>query len=206
VPLGSGRRLLVFAYGTGSSGIPDAWAATEARPGLSVLPDLSAPTARLVVQRIASAKEPGDLAVLSMHWGSNWGYDVPADHVAFAHQVVEGGADIVFGHSSHHPRPIEVYHGHLILYGCGDFIDDYEGIGGYDEYRDELRLMYVVTCHPDGRLASVEMSPMHARNFRLHRASPQDLQWIEATLTRVGVSFGTRVEGDSGGRLRLVVL
>ena len=32
------------------------------------------------------------------------------------------------GHSSHHPRPIEVYRGKLILYGCGDLVDDYEGI------------------------------------------------------------------------------
>jgi hypothetical protein len=27
-----------------------------------------------------------------------------------------------------------VYRGKLILYGCGDFIDDYEGIGGYEQY------------------------------------------------------------------------
>ena len=40
----------------------------------------------------------------------------------------QGGIDVVHGHSSHHPRPIEVYQRRLILYGCGDFIDDYEGI------------------------------------------------------------------------------
>jgi len=25
----------------------------------------------------------------------------------------------------------------LILYGCGDFIDDYEGISGYERHRDD---------------------------------------------------------------------
>mgnify|MGYP001558666949 CR=1 FL=1 len=38
------------------------------------------------------------------------------------------GIDIVHGHSSHHLRRIEVYRGKLVLYGCGDFLDDYEGI------------------------------------------------------------------------------
>jgi len=30
----------------------------------------------------------------------------------------------------------------LILYGCGDFLNDYEGIRGYEEYRGDLALMY----------------------------------------------------------------
>ena len=66
----------------------------------------------------------------------------------FAHWLVDGGVDIVHGHSSHHPRPIEVYRDRLILYGCGDFIDDYEGIEGYEQYRDDLVLMYFATLSP----------------------------------------------------------
>jgi poly-gamma-glutamate synthesis protein (capsule biosynthesis protein) len=38
---------------------------------------------------------------------------------------------------------MEVYKGKLILYGCGDFLNDYEGIGGYEYYRDGLALMYL---------------------------------------------------------------
>jgi hypothetical protein len=53
-----------------------------------------------------------------------------------------GGVDIVHGHSSHHPRPVEVYRDTLVLYGCGDLIDDYEGIGGYEDFRSELVLLY----------------------------------------------------------------
>ena len=48
--------------------------------------------------------------------------------IRFAHRLIDAGVDVVHGHSSHHPRPIEVYRGKLILYGCGDTIDDYEGI------------------------------------------------------------------------------
>ena len=30
----------------------------------------------------------------------------------------------------------------LVLYGCGDFLNDYEGIGGNEGFRGELGLMY----------------------------------------------------------------
>ena len=48
------------------------------------------------------------------------------------------------GHSSHHVKAIEVFRGRLILYGCGDFLTDYEGVGGYEEFRGDLALMYFV--------------------------------------------------------------
>ena len=103
-------------------------------------------------------REPGDVVVASIHWGSNWGYDVPATHTDFAHRLIDAGVDVVHGHSSHHPRPIEVYQGKLILYGCGDLIDDYEGIGGYQKYRDDLRLLYFATVSPGtGRMAACEV-------------------------------------------------
>jgi poly-gamma-glutamate synthesis protein (capsule biosynthesis protein) len=43
--------------------------------------------------------------------------------IRFTHRQIDEGVDVVHGHSSHHPRPIEVYRGKLILYGCGDTID-----------------------------------------------------------------------------------
>ncbi|WP_208760221.1 CapA family protein [Mesorhizobium tianshanense] len=33
----------------------------------------------------------------------------------------------IHGHSLHHPLAIEAHAGRPILYGCGDFINDYEG-------------------------------------------------------------------------------
>ena len=74
--------------------------------------------------------------VASVHWGSNWGYDIPREQTVFAHRLIdEAGVDIIHGHSSHHVRAIEVYKDRLILYGCGDFLNDYEGISGYEEFR-----------------------------------------------------------------------
>jgi hypothetical protein len=77
--------------------------------------------------------------VVSIHWGANWGYDVPAQHLAFAQRLIGARIHLVCGHSAHHPLPIEIYRGRLVLYGCGDLIDDYEGIAGYEQYCDDLR-------------------------------------------------------------------
>ena len=199
-----GSRVLVFSCGTPSSGIPSGWAVTASQPGVDVLPDESESTADRLIGRIQHAKRPCDIAVISLHWGSNWGYDVPAGQVRFAHRLIDGGADLIHGHSSHHPRPIEVYRGKLILYGCGDCIDDYEGIAGHEEYRDDLRLLYFAAVDPaTGTLAGLRMVPMKASRMRLEHATVTDAQWLATVLQRISRRFGTRVESEPGGMLTL---
>ncbi|KAH7717378.1 polyglutamate synthase [Aphelenchoides avenae] len=136
-------RVLVFAYGMESSGVPSNWAATSNSPGVNFLPDLSEGRVEGISRQVADHRRPGDVVVLSIHWGPNWGYQVPKDMRRFAHKLIDAGAaDIIHGHSSHHPMGIEVYRDKPILYGCGDFLNDYEGISGHEEYRSELTLMY----------------------------------------------------------------
>ena len=145
-------------------------------------------------------RQPGDIVVVSVHWGSNWGYQVDADQVRFAHRLIDGGIDVVHGHSSHHPRPIEVYSGKLILYGCGDLVDDYEGITGHERYRDDLRLLYLPRLDPaSGRLKELRLAPFQARQLRLHRASERDAEWLRAELDEVSRGFGSRVALDASG-------
>jgi poly-gamma-glutamate capsule biosynthesis protein CapA/YwtB (metallophosphatase superfamily) len=203
VPVGPDRRILVLALGTPSSGIPPDWAATGDRPGVAYVRDLSSAAAEAAVQRVRRSKRPGDIVVASVHWGSNWGYVVPRDQTRFAHALVDGGVDIVHGHSSHHPRTVEAYRGRLILYGCGDFIDDYEGISGYEQYRDDLRLGYLVSVEADtGCTTGVRMLPLQARRMRLEPAADQDRAWLRATLDRI--SRGVRVGVEAEGMLSLV--
>ena len=204
VPLPAGRRVLVFSCGTASSGIPPGWAAATARAGVSFLPSLSSAAADTLISQAEAARQDGDLVVVSIHWGGNWGYGVPADQVRFAHQLIDGGISLVHGHSSHHPRPAEVYRGRLILYGCGDCIDDYEGIGGHEEFRGELRLLYFAALTPGtGTLQSLRMVPMRARKMRLRHAGEADGRWLATTLTRVSREFGARIEHQPDGTLLL---
>ncbi|MET9958527.1 CapA family protein [Streptomyces sp. NPDC006326] len=197
-----GGRVLVLSCGVPSSGIPHTWAAGDGRSGVDLLPDTSAAAAAGITERVRQLKRPGDIAVVSIHWGSNWGYEVPTGHIGFAHALVDGGVDLVHGHSSHHPRPLEVYRGRLILHGCGDFIDDYEGIGGHARYRDDLRPLYLVSVEPDtGALAGVRIVPLQARRMRLEHASAEDSGWLGAVLDRIGRRFATRVDREAGGVL-----
>lgn len=203
-PASSGR-IVVFDFGSATSGIPPSWTATETAPGVNLLPDLSARTVAAVARQIRAVKRPGDLVVASVHWGGNWGYAIPGEQTAFAHGLIDAaGVDVVHGHSSHHPKAIEVYRGKLVLYGCGDLLNDYEGIGGYEEFRDDLSLMYFPTLRAsDGTLAALAMAPLQIRNFRLNRASAADAAWLCDCLNREGKRFGTRVQLSPDNALSL---
>ena len=72
-----------------------------------------------------------------------------------------------------------MFGGKLVLYGCGDCINDYEGITGHERYRGDLRLLYFASLHPGtGTLAALRMAPLQARNLRLHRARQADARWL----------------------------
>lgn len=198
-------RLLVFSFGDETSGIPRNWTATTDNPGVNRLTRLSEAEALRVAEHIVSIKQPGDVAVVSLHWGSNWGYEIPAEQQLFARTLIDrANVSIVHGHSSHHPKAIEVYHKRLILYGCGDFLNDYEGIRGYEEFRSDLALMYFADIEPaTGNLAAFEITPLQIRKFRLDRPSKQDVEWLQRTLQRECQPFGTGILLGPGGRLVL---
>jgi len=202
----AGGRVLVFAVGATTSGIPPEWGAAPERPGVNLLPNLTESTARRLARQIEAVKRPGDVAVVSIHWGGNWGYEVPEAHVRFAHRLIEGGIDVVHGHSSHHVKALEVYQARLILYGCGDLLDDYEGISGHEAYRPDLRLLYLVRLDPaTGRLVEARLVPVQVRGFQLRRAAPTDAAALGRLLNRLGEPFGTRTELAADHTLTLVV-
>jgi poly-gamma-glutamate synthesis protein (capsule biosynthesis protein) len=204
IDLAADSRVVVHAFGTQTSGIPPSWAAAEDRPGVDFLFDLSETTVAAIEQRVREVKRSRDITIASVHWGSNWGYEVPSAHTEFAHRLIDSGVDIVHGHSSHHPRPIEVYRGRVISYGCGDFLNDYEGISGLEQYRADLVLMYFATLNPaGGDLIQLRMTPMQIRKLRLNRAAPHDASWLTDRLGRISMVFGSWVEAAEDGSLVL---
>ncbi|MFG3593955.1 CapA family protein [Bradyrhizobium sp. RDI18] len=199
-------RLLIFSFGSTSSGIPLEWAATSETPGVNLLPDLSEASAWEVADQVMAHRRPGDLVVVSIHWGSNWGYHIPQEQRILARSLIDkAGVSIVHGHSSHHPRAIEIYRDRLILYGCGDFLNDYEGISGYERYRDDLALMYFADLDPtSGSLHALKLVPLQIKNFRLSTPARQDIEWIQQTLDERCQQFGTRLIPESEGQLVVI--
>jgi poly-gamma-glutamate synthesis protein (capsule biosynthesis protein) len=196
IGLRDGGHVLVYAYGSPTSGVPAEWAAGPRSPGLNFLPELSAAAAQRIGELVASARSAGDLVVASVHWGPNWGYEIPRAEREFAHALIDScGADVVHGHSSHHPKGIEVYRGKPIIYGCGDFLNDYEGIAGHERYRGELALAYFPVLDAAAReLVEFRIVPLRMSRFSLHDVSRADAEWLTATLTREGRALGTRAE------------
>jgi poly-gamma-glutamate synthesis protein (capsule biosynthesis protein) len=198
-------RVIVFSFGLDSSGIPFSWAASEDKPGVNLLNNLSEQTIRHIKTTVEAVKQQGDIVVASIHWGSNWGYEIPTQQKEFAHKLIdEAGVDVIHGHSSHHVKGIEVYKEKIILYGSGDFLNDYEGIGGYENYRSDLTLMYFVSVDPlTGNLVKLQMTPMQIKHFKANRASLADARWLTNILNREGKKLGTRVEFNQDNTLTL---
>jgi poly-gamma-glutamate capsule biosynthesis protein CapA/YwtB (metallophosphatase superfamily) len=188
-------RVIVFSFGSATSGVLLSWAASKEKPGVKLFKDLSDKEVQYVKEKVHGVKQKGDIVVVSIHWGGNWGYQIPLEQIEFGHKLIDGaGVDLIHGHSSHHVKGMEVYKGRLILYGCGDFLNDYEGIGGYEYYRDDLTLMYFADMDPStGRLDHLQMTPTQTRRFRVNRASGADVEWLGDLLNREGKKFGNRV-------------
>src|SRR6266567_5259320 len=185
-------RVVLFSFGSITSGIPREWKATSVSPGVNLLDDFSEETAVRIAGTMRQFQQSGDLIIASIHWGSNWGHEIPREQIAFAHRLIEGGVAIVHGHSSHHVKAIEVFKGRLILYGCGDFLTDYEGISGYEAFRGDLALMHFVEVDStNGKLIAARLVPMKMRRFRLERASAADAKWLCNLLNEMGKPFKT---------------
>jgi poly-gamma-glutamate capsule biosynthesis protein CapA/YwtB (metallophosphatase superfamily) len=193
-------RVLVFAVALPSSGVPRQWAAAAGRPGVAFINDASPQNTAVVAAHIDRHRQEDDVVIVSLHWGANWGYEVSPQERAFAQSLIaEARADIVHGHSSHHPKGIEIHRGRPILYGCGDFLNDYEGISGYESYRGDLSMLYLVTLSRSDRACrSVEMLPFRIRRFRLETATAEEADWLQQRMDRECRRFGGCVDLRDG--------
>uniref|UniRef100_A0A7S3ZDQ5 Capsule synthesis protein CapA domain-containing protein n=1 Tax=Lotharella globosa TaxID=91324 RepID=A0A7S3ZDQ5_9EUKA len=204
IATGKEHYLLVFALGSESSGVPDTWEATEIRPGIALhrLGDDANSIALRIAKEVKEfqSKHGGrskPTVVVSIHWGGNWGYEIARWQRELAHALVDvGGCDIVHGHSSHHPIGLELYKERLILYGCGDLINDYEGISGqgHERYHPDLALLYLPTLNKTtGNLMSLELRPVKIRGFRLSHVdvNAKERKWLAETLNREIKRFST---------------
>jgi poly-gamma-glutamate synthesis protein (capsule biosynthesis protein) len=91
-----------------------------------------------------------------------------------------------------------------VLYGCGDFIDDYEGITGFEAFRDDLVLLYLATVDPrSGELLRLRMVPFRIQRMRLNRASLEEAAWLRDTVHRISCDFGAAVDLSPEGALVL---
>lgn len=197
-------RLRLFAFGHAGSGLPRHWAAERGRPGINWLAALDDAAVAALGAHLRATREEGDIVVVALHWGSRWGYAVTPEQRNFARALIdEAGVDLVWGYASHHPQPIEVYRGRLILYGVGGFHSGMAGPDDYQAYRPELAALYLPRLAADGSLRELRLWPLRVHLFRLKRACGSDAQWLAHTLSRECRCHGTGLTQQGDGSLRL---
>ncbi|CCB87111.1 putative uncharacterized protein [Parachlamydia acanthamoebae UV-7] len=117
-----GQKIALIAF---TDNEPD-WAAQENKPGIFYVPtDIHDRRMQNLLKYIEDVRKEADFLIISAHWGSNWGYYPPREHALIGHAMIDVGADLIFGHSGHVFRGIEIYKNRPIIYSAGDFIDDY---------------------------------------------------------------------------------
>jgi poly-gamma-glutamate capsule biosynthesis protein CapA/YwtB (metallophosphatase superfamily) len=171
------------------------WEAGPESPGVHHVPiDLHDPRAAALLDAVAREREVVDMLIVSAHWGGNWGVHVPRSHRAFARALVDAGADVVFGHSPHVVRGVEVYRDRPILYGAGDFVDDY-AIDPIE--RNDRSFVFVLRAEDavptELRLHPTEIVDFHARLADRHAAEIAD------DMAQRCAALGTRAVWDEDG-------
>ena len=171
---------------------PD-WEATEDQPGILYVPiRLKDHRAGKLLELVSRTKEVVDLLIISTHWGPNWGYTPPAEHILFAHALIDAGADVIFGHSGHVVRGIEIYKQKPIMYCTGDFIDDY----AVDEIeRNDRSFIFVVET--DGHdIFRLLLYPTVIQHFQAKRAIGAEKKAIVAKMRKLCADLHTTTTWD----------
>jgi poly-gamma-glutamate synthesis protein (capsule biosynthesis protein) len=139
------------------------WAAAAGCPGIFYVPiQVDDERAEILMDLITETKKRTDLVVVTPHWGPNWGYLPAEGHIEFGRALIDAGADIVFGHSPHVFRGIEIYRQKPIIYAAGNFIDDYAVDPGE---RNDESFIFIIEEN-GGRIDKIELHPTVIHRFQ----------------------------------------
>ncbi len=110
------------------------------KPGVTTEPDPK--DMKEIAAEVRDARRQADWVIVSIHCHEGMPRDreIPAEfEVAFAHAMIDAGADVFVGHGPHVLRGIEIYKGKPILYSVGNFVFDndlvrFQPQESYDQY------------------------------------------------------------------------
>jgi poly-gamma-glutamate synthesis protein (capsule biosynthesis protein) len=173
------------------------WEATERGPGINYIAydqrGMLEPYRSRVAESISRARHHAGFVIVSAHVGFNWGAPSAAMR-ALAHELLDLGADLYWGHSNHTPQGVECYGGKAILYSTGDFIDDY-AVDPIE--RNDLSFLFVLEGG-HGQLAHIRLHPVAIERFRVRRATSSEAALLEARMRAKCAAFGTTLEFQDG--------
>jgi poly-gamma-glutamate synthesis protein (capsule biosynthesis protein) len=171
------------------------WKATATKPGVNYVAydeaGLIDPYRSRMAQALALARQQAGLVIVSAHVGPNWGAPSRAMQ-ALAHDLIDMGADLYWGHSNHAPQGIDCYKGKAILYSTGDFVDDY--MIDQDE-RNDLSFLFMLEIE-GGRIARVRLHPTCIEDLGVRSATEQEASFLKKSMGMKCATFGVNIEFD----------
>lgn len=149
---------------------------------------------------IQAARAQADVVIVSWHWGLSpylvhpeagaGDVEVLEYQKEMGHFAIECGADMVIGHHSHQPQPIEVCSGKPIFYSLGNFVHDLAG------FRDRTLMAILVRCLiRDGKIHRLSFVPgMIEGHGPPAFGRPSRLPQVVQRIQKMSSPYGTRFE------------
>ncbi|MDN3656584.1 CapA family protein [Ferruginibacter paludis] len=169
------------------------WSAGISKSGINYINVSAKKYRQKVLEAIVRVRTETDIVVVSMHWGPNMRQEPSDEFIAFAHDMVEMGADIIHGHSAHIFQGVEVYHNKLVLYDTGDFVDDYVAD---PILKNNLSFLFRIEMTGKG-IEKLTLTPALIGNYQVNQATGKNYEWSIKRMQQLSVRFGTTVS-DTG--------
>jgi poly-gamma-glutamate capsule biosynthesis protein CapA/YwtB (metallophosphatase superfamily) len=192
--LESARQPAIFAVGSLTAALvaftdnEPHWEAKGAAPGLFHVPvDPTDRRFEILLDIVREVAAEADLVIASAHWGPNWGEEPLPSHVDAARRLVQAGTDVVFGHSAHVFRGVEIYGTKPVLYSCGNFVDDY---AVDDVERNDHSFVFALDFEPT-RLERLLLVPTVIRNMQARLAKGVERLEIIDKMRALSIGLGT---------------
>lgn len=163
------------------------WAATSEKAGINYI---RIGQIEQVEHDIKSIRNQVDILIISIHWGPNKVERPEPNLVDFAHKIIDCGADLIHGHSAHIFQGIEIYNGKPIIYGSGDFIDDYMI---YPDLHNDHSFLFKTFITKDG-IQKIELIPVCISEMQVNLAKDDLAQKILNHMKKLSAEFGTKLE------------
>ncbi|MFZ5955271.1 MAG: CapA family protein [Nanoarchaeota archaeon] len=164
------------------------WHANE-KPGIFFI-DINNDNAENLSNEIKRIKPNLDILILSLHWGQNMALRPKESFMDFAHKLIDAGADIIHGHSSHVFQGIEIYNNKPIFYSCGDFIDDY---AVDPALRNDFSFFSIIELQKK-EIKEIKLFPTLIKDFRANLAQSLDYEEIADRIITLSGELGTHIE------------
>jgi len=128
------------------------------------------------VQAVRSAREAGDIVVVSMHWGAEYQAGASTGQRQIAGELAEAGAALIWGHHPHVLQPAEWIHDNktLVLYSLGNALFDQYGL----EATRRSALVFVTLDSSGAQGLEIIPFLIDFQDSRIVEADPEDAQVI----------------------------